>query len=342
LFILLILSYMSSPAETNNYISLQEATKYCVYTQEYLSLRARQGKLKAIKFGRNWVTTKDWLEEYLGKIVEYNNNLKNGKHLQFQLTQEKEDLGRPPENLPIGELKLIPVKSLSFQVSEILHRVIKKIIFSPVVRFGVIYGIALILLITGVALQKDLFKKIIIGISAPIKETVISIKQDEIYSATISGTLDVYQEYFDWLGEIIKKPISKISNSKLILIIGETTKEIWQVVKTGYFIVDNFIKEKLAAATEIVVQIANEIKKLAFGFSEKMARVFIKPVTREGMVVVPSTERDEEVKAKIKAAFSDEVEVKPKDKESGIIVPVFREKKGEDYLYILVPIQSEK
>ena len=49
---------------TNNYISLQEATKYCSYSQEYLSLRARQGSLEAVKFGRNWVTKKEWLKEY--------------------------------------------------------------------------------------------------------------------------------------------------------------------------------------------------------------------------------------------------------------------------------------
>jgi len=42
----------------NNYISLREAANYCDYSQEYLSLRARQGKLKALKFGRNWVTKK--------------------------------------------------------------------------------------------------------------------------------------------------------------------------------------------------------------------------------------------------------------------------------------------
>lgn len=52
----------------SEYISLQEAAKYCNYSQEYLSLRARRGKLKAVKFGRNWVTKKEWLEEYLEKI----------------------------------------------------------------------------------------------------------------------------------------------------------------------------------------------------------------------------------------------------------------------------------
>jgi len=69
----------------NNYISLQEATKFCEYTQEYLSLRARQGKLKSVKFGRNWVTKREWLEEYLKKVEEYNNqiaikNLKGSNH----------------------------------------------------------------------------------------------------------------------------------------------------------------------------------------------------------------------------------------------------------------------
>jgi hypothetical protein len=59
----------------SNYISLQDATKFCDYTQEYLSLRARQGKLKALKFGRNWVTKEDWLKEYLGKVEEYENHM---------------------------------------------------------------------------------------------------------------------------------------------------------------------------------------------------------------------------------------------------------------------------
>ena len=70
----------------NNYISLLEATRYCNYSQEYLSLRARQGKLKAKKDGRNWVTKKEWLKEYIAKVEKYKNldfsrikNLKNPK-----------------------------------------------------------------------------------------------------------------------------------------------------------------------------------------------------------------------------------------------------------------------
>lgn len=47
------------------YIPLKEATKFCKYSQDYLKLRARQGKLKAVKIGRNWLTKREWIEEYL-------------------------------------------------------------------------------------------------------------------------------------------------------------------------------------------------------------------------------------------------------------------------------------
>ncbi|MFY9457395.1 MAG: hypothetical protein WAP23_00460, partial [Candidatus Spechtbacterales bacterium] len=52
------------------YISLVEASKLCRYSQEYLSLRARSGKLRATKLGRSWFTTKEWLEEYVANAVE--------------------------------------------------------------------------------------------------------------------------------------------------------------------------------------------------------------------------------------------------------------------------------
>ena len=54
--------------EEGRFISLQEAAAQCEYSQEYLSLRARQGKLGAKKLGRNWVTTEEWLKEYIEKI----------------------------------------------------------------------------------------------------------------------------------------------------------------------------------------------------------------------------------------------------------------------------------
>jgi hypothetical protein len=46
------------------YLSLSEAATNSSYSQEYLSLRARQGKLKAVKLAGTWFTTSEWLSEY--------------------------------------------------------------------------------------------------------------------------------------------------------------------------------------------------------------------------------------------------------------------------------------
>jgi len=39
--------------QNQNYISLAQAAKMCSYSEHYLRLRARQGKLKSIKLGKN-------------------------------------------------------------------------------------------------------------------------------------------------------------------------------------------------------------------------------------------------------------------------------------------------
>jgi hypothetical protein len=51
--------------EESQFISLAEAAKMTNYSQDYISLLCRQGKLKAEKLGRNWVTKKEWVYNYV-------------------------------------------------------------------------------------------------------------------------------------------------------------------------------------------------------------------------------------------------------------------------------------
>lgn len=63
----------------------------------------------------------------------------------------------------------------------------------------------------------------------------------------------------------------------------------------------------------------------------------------QGMVVVPTNEKTDRqaVVAKIKSSFSDEVTVEQSaDGSNGVITPVFKKSKGDDYLYVLVPIKN--
>ena len=94
---------MSARIKKVKYISLLEASQLSSYSQEYLSLRARQTKLRALKIGRNWVTTKSWLKEYI-KIAESSGN---GKHAELELGLAK--FVEPPLNLPIEGLVETPL-----------------------------------------------------------------------------------------------------------------------------------------------------------------------------------------------------------------------------------------
>ena len=64
----LYLEVLEKPAEKTDLISLAQAAKLTPYSQEYLSLLARKGRLHALKRGRAWVTTGKDVEEYLASI----------------------------------------------------------------------------------------------------------------------------------------------------------------------------------------------------------------------------------------------------------------------------------
>lgn len=48
-------------------IPLAKAAKLTNYSQEYISLLCRRGKIKGKKLGRNWFTTKEWVDDYINK-----------------------------------------------------------------------------------------------------------------------------------------------------------------------------------------------------------------------------------------------------------------------------------
>ena len=56
------------PAEKNNKLmTLLDVAKGTPYSQEYLSLLARQGKIGAVKISRNWMISKDGMRKYIKK-----------------------------------------------------------------------------------------------------------------------------------------------------------------------------------------------------------------------------------------------------------------------------------
>ena len=309
----------------NKYISLQEATKYCSYSQEYLSLRARQGKLKSAKTGRNWVTTKEWLEDYLkdinGLVVEPLKTKKIQKKdkglrklpvpisyvealAKGEIKKAKKEV-LPPEDLPIGQFPE--------SIQKLFNPLERKIPY-PVYAFA--FSIALIVLSATIFFNQ----KAIIN----------------IYNNFPSYTYTVVER-----GKTIITPLekigNKISNQPLVANIREVLKENFKWFKNKIFAF--FEKFKISQKFSTIINRLFNKKESCYEKSEELLN--LEP-TKKGIVVVPSTDNDEATKEKIKLSFSDEVKVQPTDKSSGIIIPIFRKGEGEKYIYMMVPVKGKK
>ncbi|MFA6330328.1 MAG: Fic family protein [Candidatus Micrarchaeia archaeon] len=70
----LYLEVLEKPSGKTELIPLSKAARLTPYSQEYLSLLARKGRLPALKRGRSWVTSRKDVEEYLSSVG------RTGKH----------------------------------------------------------------------------------------------------------------------------------------------------------------------------------------------------------------------------------------------------------------------
>ena len=53
---------------SQRYLPLRELCPDTAYSQEYLSLLARRGKIEAVKFGRNWYSSKEAIKKYITSV----------------------------------------------------------------------------------------------------------------------------------------------------------------------------------------------------------------------------------------------------------------------------------
>ena len=165
---------------------MQEATKYCHYSQEYLSLRARSGKLKSLKFGRNWVTKKDWLKEYIGQAEEYKNGLNNRSNNQIHKVKV---VVAPPDNLSV-ETAINPIRlPISFWG----------------LRTGFLAAFVFALLLSSIVFGKESLEKSTENLNDGANLALRKIIKNSSYlPAAISPesfqtTFDVFKNYIRWL-----------------------------------------------------------------------------------------------------------------------------------------------
>jgi hypothetical protein len=59
-----------APSAEDEWLPLHEAAKLAPYSQDYLSLLARPGRLESVKRGRIWYTTMQALATYLESVYD--------------------------------------------------------------------------------------------------------------------------------------------------------------------------------------------------------------------------------------------------------------------------------
>jgi hypothetical protein len=95
------------------YISLFEAAKLCSYSEPYLRLRARAGKLKSIKLGKKWMTTSAWIKDYEARVAEWReaNEARKAVPIAVLVSAPAELSGNLASDLPIIESEGVSVSS---------------------------------------------------------------------------------------------------------------------------------------------------------------------------------------------------------------------------------------
>ena len=113
------------------FISLLDASKLCNYSQDYLSLRARQKKLKSRKIGRNWYTTEAWLNGY---IKNNGKGIVPDRRVLLEVKQSADGLA----NKRLIENKKEASKNFLRRPFNLSANLIANIIFAPFFLIGVL------------------------------------------------------------------------------------------------------------------------------------------------------------------------------------------------------------
>ena len=215
------------PDSGRQYISLQEAAQYCGYSQEYLSLRARQGKLKAVKIGRNWVTTKEWVQGYEKKVKEYNNQLRAE---ELAVSKQK------AQEFKLPELKLSFFKNLAFGKNLVSSFARNKQFLKPALGLSLVF----VLVIGGIAMSRELVN----GFNHFVFEATPYLK-------------NIVADVSDGANDLINNPEIKENAKQTINTVGEYNQWLKygflntsQKIVLGYSLSDDFVEKKIFSFAE--------------------------------------------------------------------------------------------
>ncbi len=309
------------------YISLFEAAKLTNYSQEYISLLCRQKKMKGAKIGRNWATTKEWIEDYINKTKGNGQNIipikiksAEDKKLGSEAS-EPSFLSSLAENMPAGDS------------------------VSPTIGKLILTAIICSLFVSGFIFLQLGFQKETIKINPPkaIEEAGVNIAQGIV---SISDHLNLIK---NGSMKLAADEIISASNS-MDIVKSESIKLASYKITAAGNALDNIKNKTISSLKNLKNEKSNPRVAGVEDLNESDSVISDKEIDltskeNKGMVIVPleggeNSQENIDMINKISSSFSDDVDVKPnEDGASGIINP--KNNPEENYLYLMVPVKKQ-
>ena len=133
--------------------------------------------------------------------------------------------------------------------------------------------------------------------------------------------------------------------SKAVVSVTPTLVHTSEVAKANISSVASSVFESFKSGYKSVVAFFTSPARLAINTDKPFGDVTVSEVTPNGIVLTSSTgsnDSDDAMKQKIRGSFSDDVMISPDNSgTAGVITPVFKDTKGKDFIYVMVPVKDK-
>lgn len=311
-------------SDGKKYISASRASKLCGYNSDYIGQLCRKGALDCKMVGRSWFVEEESLKNH--KVVA--SSTPRGRIPIYQ----KNNAQNSSQNSGVTAVNLSPEINHSFHS---IQQEWQSFINEPEDNTQTLHFAQK--LIAGVALLVLL----VVGSSALVvnKFAVVTNTSSVLQGKNISSLKNTFMQTSQVVlssGNNTKESISYSANvlGSAGLSLGQIVDGFVQSAYRGFVFANNFLFD---ASRKVRVLVMNA------GINSNVRN---SAPERTGVAVLPSANSDAEneiVKKYVTDSFSDEANIVPDPSgNSGLIKPVFKENKDQEYLYVIVPVKENK
>ena len=315
--------------EHKTFISAKRAAEVSGYASDYVGQLCRAGKLECKMVGRSWFVTEESLKKHQLSVLE------DSKVEVKEEVAEIAPVSRKEETLVLEVPVVVPVSS---PVIAPTVTPVETPVAAPVVSTIPVSVVASTPVVSAPTISRVSFVPHTFALPysisqaylfAPTYRREVSESAFPFFKLSLGLSVFVIAFFFMFQSLIFTNSSSKnisLSSSVTASVISASQEFIGKVF-SFFSAIPELARTVFRSKTPVAMKVENS------------------PPEFNGIAVVPSSDsqsQDEAMKQKIRDSFSDEVQVKPdKSGTAGVITPVFRKAKGDDFIYVLVPVQNQ-